>query len=72
MTFMAIEGENMYISYQMMPASKIELKKHLLSDRRSNGRKVEQQRAGIEIVKWSLKTQFHSESRIFKITESST
>jgi len=39
---MSIVGENMYISYQTVPASKFELKKHMLSDRRSNGRKVDQ------------------------------
>jgi hypothetical protein len=37
---MTIEGENMCISYQMMPASKFELKKTVVSDTRSNGRKV--------------------------------
>jgi len=29
---LTIEGENMYIFHKMMPASKIELKKHVLSD----------------------------------------
>jgi len=36
---MTIEGENMYISYQMVSASKFELRKHVLSDRRSKAEK---------------------------------